>query len=158
MRRVCTKTELKGASTTHSFLPQKDMEDSTCLVITRLSDGYERRIPMKDRGILRISRAFVQEGRNAHAMDKFVTRGTHVLLVRMGHRIQAFNQHENEVVVYGPPVTTVEKNRWARVDSRILNFCVEPGYTSVHDLEFHIDLDNVARESPPPTPPVVRAH
>ena len=128
------------------------MED--CLVITRLSDQYTRRIPLKDQGIVKISRSFVQDGRKHRKSDKYVTRKTHAILLRRGHEIHVYNQHENEVVVLGPIIHVVPKGCWKRVDGRILSVCgYEPDRPSDTSLEFHVELEGKdVRESPPPTP------
>lgn len=123
------------------------------IVITRLSDHYTRRIRMHDHAMLCITRYFVQEGRKHHYLDRFITRKTHIVLLRRGHRIHLYNQHENEVGVIGEPNTFVHKSDWVRVDGKVVTF--SPYYHDMKDLEFHIELDDPAEEeSLPPTPKV----
>lgn len=124
------------------------------VAITRLSDNFTRHIPMQDTDIVHITRSFVQDERNDHKYDKYVTRGTHAILLRQSHRLWLFNQHENEIYVLGPQPQAVPLGHWAHVSGRVIDMCCyTSGRLNVLELQFHIELSDLeAPEFLPPTP------
>ena len=123
------------------------------MVVTRLSDNFTRHIPMQHMDLVRITRDFVQEGRERNKHDKFVSRRAHAILLRQGHRLWLFNQHINQIYVLGPEPKAVCLGHWAHVSGRVIDMCYWEGLQDVPALQFHIELsDSEAPESLPPTP------
>ena len=118
------------------------------IVITRVHDGFERRIAMRHHEILPIGRAFVARSRNVVPADLYVSERTPCVLRRRGARLLLQNPHSNSVRLRDGEREVLKRGRECDVTQRNVRFCPNDTTEGVErtDLTFRLEEEGSETE------------